>query len=1033
MPTKSTRSSKRNYKIRIAPDRTLGPLDLERVTALVMKGRVQGNELTSVEPYATWAPFTAFPELGELLLKKMETDHHRKRDGNENTGAMPATKTIMSQEATKTMLHDSDPPPSPKPGPDEGDSYDMPTLLDIKAPENKSHDDNPDLEKTMVHLPALLDSRELEDGATRILSIENIEQALVPYSPPETKALTLTGEGGAVAKRGMFGLGKPVDPDEYVDEKTGKKRLMTKNTAALVALGMLAIVYLQSSVEEDNDPNNMFPRRHAFSYIEVNVPPRLGVDADPARSAELTERGIELIARETPSAYIRAIRDYFYKAIGRNPKNVDAKALLASCYMRLSETLPRNQRLFETVEKLLLPGPPQGQWTPDYVVARAEYYQMLNRHDQAQEIVDAYLKIRPTPELLYQKAKIAYERRELDTALNIISKAIPPEKLQKANPRHLLLYANLLEKKGQKEGARQNLARLKKESISYGPGMLHYADFYLRDGKPTEALAALKFLNSNPALLEGMQRADAFAVTARTFESLNMMEPAYRFARAAFRDHYNREEMEDLLFRIKSKMPKFKDSYGFILAARQKEKAKESDKAISSYVQALERNRKDAMPFMMLARLYEERGDIYEAIDRYQKALRDTPEKPLEAAINLARIYISRFDLDKAKNMIKLAEQMALSSGTKFDQIYYLKALIQLKVKRIDLAEPYFDKALARRSRFIDLYLQMGDLETERKNEKLAEFYYSMALRYEPFHPKAMLGVALTRFHTDSPSRAISFLKDKLNTQPNSAAIMTNLAIIYLRSGDQLSGKNYLQNAIRSDSRYAEAFRLLGDLTKDEGNRQSDYSAKRHSYRYALASYEMYSKLAPNDPEGFKATADLYFDIRDLGAAAKNYHKVIELTQNYPEVRLRLAQISRNGGDGDRAMILLEEEIKINARSDAAWVEKGNIFMAKKDFQQATQAFTKAAQINEKNSDALFGLGVVYHLQGSYDNALSLFGRVIKLDPLKADVYWQMGLIFQKQSNKVKAMQAFTNYKGIVREPAAISKADDKMRELSIK
>lgn len=1030
MPTKSTRSSKRTYKIRISPDRTLGPLDLDRVTLLVMKGRIQGHESTSVDPYTSWAPFTAFPELGELLLKKMEADNSRKRRPEEATQAMPATKTIVSQEATKTMVQGADEPRQKE----ESELWEMPTLLDIKAPE-KQKEENPDLEKTQVFLPALMDSRELEDGATKILTTENIEQALVPYSPPEKKPLTLVPgpDGQLPAKRGFFGLGKPVDPDEYIDEKTGKKRLMTRNTAALVAFAIVMMGYWQWEAEEAADPANLFPRRHTFPYIEVNVPPRLGVDADPARSAELTEQGMELISRETPSAYIRAIRDYFYKAVGRNPKNVDAKALLASCYMRLSETVPRNKRLFETVEKLILPGPPQGQWTPDYVVARAEYYQMLNRHDQAQEIVDAYLKVRPTPEVLFQKAKIAYERRELDTALNMIAKAIPPEKTMRANPRHLLLYATLLEKKGQKEAAMQTFERLKRESISYGPGVLAYGDFLLRNGKPKEAFKALRFLVNNPALLEGMQRAEAFVVTSKTFETMNMMEQAYRFARAAFRDHYNREEVEDLLFRVKSKLPKSKDAYALIVNARQREKAKESEKAINLYVQSLERNRQDAIPFMMLARLYEEKGDVYEAIDRYKKALDNTPDKPIEAAVNLARIYISRFDMKNAEEMIKRAEKMALASRARLDQVLYLKAIYQVRNRKQDIADPLFEKALDRGSRFVDLYLQMGDLETERKNERLAEFYYSIALRYEPFHPKAMLGVALTRFHSDSPSRAISFLKDKLNTQPNSAAIMTNLAIIYLRSGDQLSGKNYLQNAIRSDSRYAEAFRLLGDLTKDEGNRQSDYSAKRHSYRYALASYEMYSKLAPNDPEGFKATADLYFDIRDLGAAAKNYHKVLDLTPNYPDVRLRLAQISRNGGDSDRAFQLLEEEIKINPKSDAAWVEKGNIYMAKKDFLAATKSFTEAARINEKNSDALFGLGVVYHLQGSYDNALSLFGRVIKLDPLKADVYWQMGLIYQKQNNKTKAMQAFTNYKGIVREPAAATKADDKMRELSIK
>ncbi|HEY8280180.1 MAG TPA: tetratricopeptide repeat protein [Bdellovibrionota bacterium] len=1028
MPTTPTTKT---YKIRITPERVLGPLDFERVKALVMKGRIQGQEPTSVAPFNSWSPFASFPELSDLLLRKLETDTGRKHEEPKAAEA-PGTKSIArSQEATKTMANEVEEPSVPvgnKPKSLE-DDLNMPTLLNIKAPE-KQKEDNPDLEKTMVFVPAVSGDRDVGDGATKIMTVENVEKALANYDPAPSNPLMLTDDGKV--KRGFFGLGKPVDPDEYVAED-GKRRLMSRNTAALLALGILMIAIWQAQEEDSRDPANLFPRRHAFPYIEVNVPPRLGVDADPAASADLTERGQEVIGHETPSSYIRAMREFFYKAVGRNPKNVDAKALLASVYIRLSETIPRDKRLFDTLDKLLFPGPPKNQWTPDYVVARAEYYQMLNRYDQAQEIIDDYLKIRPTPEVLYQRAKIAYERRELDTALNMIAKAIPPEKLQKANPRHLLLYANLLEKKGQKEGALSNLQRLKKESISYGPGVLAYADFFLRNGKPKDAIMALQFLINHPGYLEGMQRSEAFAVTARAFESVNMMEQAYRFAKAAYKDHYNQDEAEELLFRIKSKIPQYKDSYTFIVQARQQDKAKVTDRAISLYVQALERNRRDAIPFMMLARLYEEKGDVYEAIDRYQKALFDTPEKPIEAAINLARIYIDRFDLEKAKNMINRAEQMALGTRSRFDQVSYLKALIQLKMRRTDLAEVYFDKALGRGSRYIDLYLQMGDLETERKNEKLAEFYYSIALRYEPFHPKAMLGVALARFHLDSPSRAVSFLKDKLNSQPNSAAIMTNLAIIYLRSGDQLSGKNYLQNAIRSDSKYAEAFRLLGDLTKDEGNRQTDYSAKRHSYRYALASYEMYSKLAPNDPEGYKATADLYFDIRDLGAAAKNYHKVIQLTENYPDVRLRLAQISRNGGDSDQAMKWLFDEIKRNPKSDAAHVELGNIYMAKKDFQSATKEFTEAAHINEKNSDALFGLGVVYHLQGSYDNALSLFTRVIKLDPLKADVYWQMGLIYQKQSNRVKAMQAFTNFKGIVREPAAISRADEKIRELSVK
>ena len=1031
-------SSSRKYKIRISPERTLGPLDWERVQALVMKGRVQGQEPTSVEPYADWKPFTAYPELSELLLRKLEVDqangHAPPADPVPAAGetASAPTQTMAapsSPERTRTMAIESTKASGQNSHPEREnptDFYAIPTLVDVPVPKKE---ENPDFEPTQfisVPVPVSNEAQlpEESEGGTKILRPESVDLVLQQYSHPP--AVIPEGDN-AVAKipeKNIFG--QAIDQKQYVDETTGKKRLISRNTAALLALVLVLLSYFAVRDEEDQDPNNIPVRYHTFPYVEVNVPPRLGNTVDAALSSDLMEKGSRLMGQETPSAYIQALKKFLYPSVGRNQRNFDARALLVSGYIRLSEIVPRDQRLFDTVEKLLFPGPGAAQWTPEYAVAIAEYYQMLNRYDQAQEVIDTYLKRRPTAELLYQKAKIAYERRELDVALNAISKAIPPEKVGKANPRHHLLYAMLLEKRGQKDAAANALKRMFRETPLHGPSLLFHAEFMLRNGKPKEARRILKILMARPFLMDRLQQADAMLVTARTFEALNDMPRAHRFAVAAEKFHYSAEAVQDVLFRVKSKLPRYKKAYTLIMAARQKEKAKQLEQAVSTYVQALEVNRRDSTVFMLLANLFEEKGEVYDAIDRFGKALTQTDDRPVEAALNLARIYSARYELEKANSMIKIAAE----KREKPDQVEFYRGVVQLKQRRMDLAEPYFERALGKGSRMVDLYLQMGDLETQKKNEKLAEFYYSTALRYEPYHPKAMLGVALTRFHLDSPSRALTFLKDKLATQPNSAAIMTNLAIIYLRSGDQDSGKNYLQNAIRSDSRYAEAFRLLGDLTKDEGNRQTDYGARRNSYRYALASYEMYSKLAPNDPEGYKATGDLYFDIRDLGAAAKNYYKVLELTPNYPDVRLRLAQISRNGQDNQKAMELLEKEIEINPRSDAAMVEKGNIFMGRKEFDSATRSFTEAARINEKNSDALFGLGVVYHLQGSYDNALSLFARVIKLDPLKADVYWQMGLIYQKQNNRAKALQAFTDYKGIVRNPADVGKADSKLREL---
>lgn len=1031
----------RKYKIKISPERTLGPLDFDRVQALVMKGRIQGDEPTAIEPFAAWAPFSSLPELAELLLKKMEVDKGGKNTAPKQQAKAPeSTRTIMSSEPTKTMTGIDDPPAEKQTG-----SFGIPTLVNLPAP---VPNENPDLEKTSVNIPvpsttgsiALNEVQEESAGGTKILKPATMDLVIQQFAEPAP----VVKEGEVVGKgksKGLFGMPTTQDADAYVTE-TGKKRLMTKTTALVLALGILLITVWQADMEDAADPENILPRFHTFPYIEVNVPPNLVQDLP--QSATLTEAGASLIEKETPGAYIAAIKKYFYPAVGRNPRNFDARALLASSYIRSLELVPRDDKMFKTVEQLLFPGPPNTQITPEYAVAKAEYFVLLNRHDQAQELVDTYLKIRPTTELLYQKARIAYDRRELDTALSYAAKAIPAEKIKKSNPRHLLMYAMLLEKKGQKEAANQALARLLRESPDYGAGLLYKADNLYRNAKHKEARKVLKFLIDRPSYLDRTQLAEAFALTAKVLEALNDQKRALIFANAAYNIHFDKEMTQDLIFRIKSKsgVRQTAEAYKQIMAARQKEKARQTELAINHYIKAIEENRSDPTAYILLGKLYEEQGNIYEAIDRFKKALA-TPKRPIESALNLARIYANRYELEDAKAMANLAADMKRQK----DYVAYLRGVIHLKAKQMELAEPMFERSLKSGSRLPELFIQLGALQT-KTDQKLAEFYYSMALRYDPLNPKAILGVALSRFFLDSPSRAISFLKDKLAAQPNSAAIMTNLAVIYLRSGDQDSGKNYLQNAIRSDSKYAEAFRLLGDLTKEEGDNQADnYAARRHSYRYALASYEMYSKLAPNDPEGFKATADLYFNIRDLGAAAKNYYKVLDLTKNYPDVRLRLAQISRNGGDAAKAIDLLNQEIKINPRNDMAYVEKGNISMAKAkgyndkgdvaaaklEYLNATTAYTEAARINEKNADALFGLGVVYHLQGSFDNALSLFARVIKLDPLKADVYWQQGLIYQKLNNTQRAIQAYRDYKGTIRDPQGVSRAEEKLRELMSK
>lgn len=218
---------------------------------------------------------------------------------------------------------------------------------------------------------------------------------------------------------------------------------------------------------------------------------------------------------------------------------------------------------------------------------------------------------------------------------------------------------------------------------------------------------------------------------------------------------------------------------------------------------------------------------------------------------------------------------------------------------------------------------------------------------------------------------------------------------------------------------------------KLEGDALMDYTKRRCAYTLALSAYAIHSLHNPKDSAGPTGTADLYFDIRDLGPAAKNYHQALALDPKHPHARFRLAQIARNGGDVATAEKYLDEELKIHPKNDAVLVEQGNIRMAQNKAPEAAAKFHTALDANKKNADASFGLGVARHIEGKLDDALKAFADTLKLEPEKLDVHWQRGLIYEKQGDNAKALAEFRTYRDKAREPQFIARAKAKILELA--
>jgi tetratricopeptide (TPR) repeat protein len=67
--------------------------------------------------------------------------------------------------------------------------------------------------------------------------------------------------------------------------------------------------------------------------------------------------------------------------------------------------------------------------------------------------------------------------------------------------------------------------------------------------------------------------------------------------------------------------------------------------------------------------------------------------------------------------------------------------------------------------------------------------------------------------------------------------------------------------------------------------------------------------------------------------------------------------------------------------SGRAYCGRGDVYLAKKDYDKAISEYTKAIKLDPKNVDAYYNRALVYEYKNDYDKAISDYSEVIRLEP----------------------------------------------------
>jgi tetratricopeptide (TPR) repeat protein len=125
---------------------------------------------------------------------------------------------------------------------------------------------------------------------------------------------------------------------------------------------------------------------------------------------------------------------------------------------------------------------------------------------------------------------------------------------------------------------------------------------------------------------------------------------------------------------------------------------------------------------------------------------------------------------------------------------------------------------------------------------------------------------------------------------------------------------------------------------------------------------------------------------------------------NYVYVEAIKQKLMGNGGD---ALMHLEQCIKINPESDAAYYQMAQIVIANGDIINGKQYAEKALSIDKKNIWYLMMLAGMYYQEKNLDSAIIYYEKAVKHFPEKENLQLTLGNLYSENRNFEKANSIF--------------------------
>lgn len=394
----------------------------------------------------------------------------------------------------------------------------------------------------------------------------------------------------------------------------------------------------------------------------------------------------------------------------------------------------------------------------------------------------------------------------------------------------------------------------------------------------------------------------------------------------------------------------------------------QSPRAVEEFKLTLIYDPKSVHVRMRLAAEYVRMGMVTEAVEQAEIAVDMAPEN-IDARMLLGGLYSGLKTFEPARNQFESV--LEIKPGHP-EAAIYLGALLA-EERRYDDSIKYFD-SLTRNKNFAETeraHYYIGRVRSEQGMPHYgeAEKAFAKALSIKPEYPEAAMALAMLLRAQDKGADMERLLKSYQEKFGPEREMARSLSHYYL-------DKEQFEKAL-------DQLEILDGFERDNLNIKIQIALiliEQKQYEAAAIRLEDVLQQAPESDKVRRYLGAVYEEIGKFGLAVMNYKKIPVGSTYYPEAILHIANITKQTGNVDKAVEVVENALKEQDDVPELYAFYATLLDETKSYKKAAAMLAVACERFPANTQLRFFLGTMYDRLGNPKETIAQMNKVIEQD-----------------------------------------------------